>query len=551
MAQRFPFFILRPTLLLALALFSLSHAFSQPFSYLQSRSESALLLPMQQHSAAHWRLLFQAPQPYRLAVYQLEYAGYPVPGATLAVGSAGSHRLLSGFLPEWPFESTSPTTPGSKFWVADSSTGKYVLCRADTALGSLTFYHHTGQQQVLVQPMLRYFHADTSIKARVFQPDPISSSFTVYGQVFKDRGDSAFASPQAQLFSVWVPVRRQADSFTLYHPKILFSEISNPVTPHAVTTDSFAYLRSDAQFEEVNVFYHLVTLQDWWHSLGFANWCDTVQVDVHAYEGADESAFNPLAQPPSIEFGDGGVDDAEDADAAVHEYTHAASHAVNPGAYAGTQRQAVEEGICDFMAVCYSHRYSQYQPSWVYQWDGHNEFWAGRDLDNSRVYPGSLTNQTHIDGQLFGAALYSLAKEIGDDSAVALTLATLPFLSKGISMPAAASLFLMVDSLWFGARFHWPLVKAFFPRGLLPQVAVETLSAQGTLWVLNSADFAKGEPVQVFAPAAGHWVLTDAQGRVLMQGTCSEGELFSIDPAELASAVYVLRVGRFACQLLR
>jgi hypothetical protein len=69
--------------------------------------------------------------------------------------------------------------------------------------------------------------------------------------------------------------------------------------------------------------------------------------------------------------------------------------------------------------------------------------------------------------------------------------------------------------------------------------------------VLNSADFAKGEPVQVLAPAAGHWMLTDAQGRVLMQGTCRQGELFSIDPAELASAVYVLRVGRFSFQLLR
>ena len=551
MTRHLLFLILRRALPIVFAVCSASRAQSQPFSYLHSQSEGAFHLPYSQNPMVRWQPVFQAQQPFALAVYQLQYAGFTVPGATVSVGVHGGRRLVAGFLPQWPFEAVTSSTQGTQFWVADSSTGQYVLCRADTALGSLTFYHHTSQQQVLVQPMLRYFHADTSIKARVFLPDPISSSFTVYGQVFKDRGDSAFASPQAQLFSVFVPVRRKADSFTLYHPKILFSEISNPVTPHAVTTDSFAYQRSDAQFEEVNVFYHLVTLQDWWHSLGFGNWCDTVQVDVHAYEGADESAFNPLAQPPSIEFGDGGVDDAEDADAAVHEYTHAASHAVNPGAYAGTQRQAVEEGICDFMAVCYSHRYSQHQPAWVYQWDGHNEFWAGRDLDNIRVYPGSLTNQTHIDGQLFGAALYSLAMEIGDDSAVALTLATLPFLSKGISMPAAVSLFLKVDSLWFGARFHWPLVKAFFPRGLLPQVGVETLSAKGPLWVLNSADFAKGEPVQVFAPAAGHWVLTDAQGRVLMQGLCRQGELFSIDPAELASAVYVLRVGMFACQLLR
>ena len=43
-----------------------------------------------------------------------------------------------------------------------------------------------------------------------------------------------------------------------------------------------------------------------------------IDVDCHGFNGGDNSAFNPGTNPPSIVFGQGGVDDAEDADVIIH-----------------------------------------------------------------------------------------------------------------------------------------------------------------------------------------------------------------------------------------
>lgn len=542
-----PRFILYRLSLFVLLGCSCIAASGQFFSVLTASGESAPLPACIQQPHLQWQPVFKTSSPFSIAVYQAYHAGYPVAAAHYASGHVDGQRLLSGFAPQWPFATETKLPSTAALWVADSAVGQYVLCSADTQGSILSYVQLSSGRVVQEMDMLRYFATDTSAAGKVFLPDPISSSRTTYGQVYKDRNDSAFALPYDQQFSVQLPARLHADTFTLYHPSIVFTELSPPLTPHAWTLDSFVYNRQQPEFEEVNVFYHLLALQQWWKNLGFAAWCDTVQVDVHAYSGADESAFNPLVSPPSIEFGDGGVDDAEDADAIVHEYTHAASHAVRPGAYAGTQRQAVEEGICDFMAVCYSHRYNRHQPSWVYNWDGHNVFWAGRDLDNARVYPGSLTNQIHVDGQLFGAALYALSQEIGEDTAVALTLAALPFLGQGLSMPQAAQVLLQVDSLRYAAKFHWPLVKALYPRGLLPQVGLQEVASPGVL-VYNSAGFALGQPMWVQAPTAMDWQLLDAAGRMVLAGHDRE---FTLEPQHLVAGVYVLRIAGTSVLLQR
>ena len=61
-----------------------------------------------------------------------------------------------------------------------------------------------------------------------------------------------------------------------------------------------------------------------------------------------------LAQPTTaLHMGDGGVDDAEDADVIVHELGHAIQDAQVPGFGPGTKTEqaAIGEGFGDFLAA--------------------------------------------------------------------------------------------------------------------------------------------------------------------------------------------------------
>lgn len=500
---------------------------------------------------ATWQPLAPNSLPFSLQQFQLYHSGFPVQGSFLSAGCQGQRCLISACLPlgnifasrEW----TSPPQKGC--WVFNPADQQYHLAAVQQP-NAYSLQYRFANDSTLVQDQRRFLYGDTSTKALVFLPDPLSPSNWLYGSPLADHNDSTYPAIEATQKEVMLHCLWQNDSFRLQNTWLQFGNVSDPVMPHAVSRGDFRYRRNQPQFEEVTVFYHLQQLQLWWDSLGCAAWKDTVLVDVHAYSGADESAYNPLPVPPTIEFGDGGVDDAEDGDSPAHEYTHAAFQSVVPGGYQGTQRQAVEEGCCDFMAVCYSRRYTKNQAGLVYNWDGHNNFWPGRNLLNSRVFPGSLTNQPHIDGQLFGGALFDLAQEIGDDSAVRLLMHTMPFLSPGIGMKQAAQLLLHTDSLLFNGRNQWPLVKALHPRGLLPQASVTSVSAPNLL-LRNTAAFANGGTLFLTVPADSRIQLLDLQGRLLQSTNLRAGDTYSLSGATLGPGVYLLQCGTATFRVVR
>ena len=64
--------------------------------------------------------------------------------------------------------------------------------------------------------------------------------------------------------------------------------------------------------------------------------------------GADNSYFSPTTKPQRIYFGEGGVDDAEDADVCVHEYAHFISYNAANGSNVGAERNSLDEGFGDY-----------------------------------------------------------------------------------------------------------------------------------------------------------------------------------------------------------
>jgi len=92
------------------------------------------------------------------------------------------------------------------------------------------------------------------------------------------------------------------------------------------TTSDFYRSRSDNVFDAVNAYYHIDTMLryiilDLEINVGPTEYTGGFQFDPHASDGEDNSFYSSWSQ--QLGYGEGGVDDAEDADVVVHELAHA------------------------------------------------------------------------------------------------------------------------------------------------------------------------------------------------------------------------------------
>ncbi|GIV96854.1 MAG: hypothetical protein KatS3mg057_1511 [Herpetosiphonaceae bacterium] len=218
------------------------------------------------------------------------------------------------------------------------------------------------------------------------------------------------------------------------------SGCSLPYTPGMADESSrvYNYDRGDDRFEEVTVYAAIDGAQMWFQSLGLTNVNNrAVPVNVHC-TAADNSFFS--RSDGALHFGDGGVDDAEDADIVLHEYGHSIQDHQVPGWGPGsnTEQRAMGEGFGDFLAGLYyidsgdsaflsAYRYcigewdaASYNPivpdnpgSGCLRWiDGRSE----RDGSDIGVYKGSPV-QEHDDGRYWSAMLTCVYEGMGAGAA--------------------------------------------------------------------------------------------------------------------------------------
>ena len=113
-------------------------------------------------------------------------------------------------------------------------------------------------------------------------------------------------------------------------------------------TRVYNYDRSNDRFEEATVYHAITEAQKLIQSLGFTDVNDrSIPIDVH-YNSQDNSFFS--TGDGGLHFGDGGVDDAEDADIVIHEYGHSIHQDQVPG-WGGGEQGAMGEGFGDLLAV--------------------------------------------------------------------------------------------------------------------------------------------------------------------------------------------------------
>ncbi len=298
----------------------------------------------------------------------------------------------------------------------------------------------------------------------IFDPDPKTA---LEDNTLQDMGDANAAIPLEAYSAVVLRELYPAVGGYFYLDGPFASTAPTASRAREVTPD-FNYLREDDRFEEVMAYYQIDREQRYFQdSLETYNANNRQQACNVNGTPADNSWFDPMSR--TITYGYGGVDDAEDADVIVHEYGHAVQSDINPyWGYLG-HTGAMGEGFGDYLAGSYSLSLNQtFQPDWVYNWDGHNEFWGGRILNANYHYPENANGEIHDSGQLWSAGLIDVWWDIPDRIAWDRIVLQHHFLlSYDALMEDAAEAILVMELALYNGQFRAIIVDNFGERGFI------------------------------------------------------------------------------------
>lgn len=258
--------------------------------------------------------------------------------------------------------------------------------------------------------------------AMVFNPDPLSQAGVAYNTTGYTDGNDA-ATTQLNNARVTVTLPEIDLTAGVYRLKSSYADIRELGSPakglFTQATSDFSFNRNQDGFEAANAFYHIDK------SMRYIN--QTLGIPCVPYQAANaglvwfdphgaSSADNSFYTNGQLQFGEGGVDDAEDADVVLHELGHGLHDWITSGGL--SQVNGLSEGCGDYWAQSYSRSLNQWTESnpayhYMFSWDGHNPFWPGRITNYTATYPGGLVGQIHTDGQIWATALMTIWDVLG------------------------------------------------------------------------------------------------------------------------------------------
>ena len=390
---------------------------------------------------------------------------------------------------------------------------------------------------------------DSIVSCKIFLPDPLTTANVTYGTPYIDNNDTDVAELLDQIVSDSMTVTFENDTFKLESPYVKITEHSFPdVQPAVSTTPDFSFTRSQDGFEDVNAFYHINVFQNYIQSLGFDSLVNyQIHVDVHGLFGQDNSMFINTTNPPRLTFGEGGVDDAEDADVIIHEYGHAISHSAAPFTNSGTERQALDEALGDYLASSYSRYLNPFKWENVFSWDGHNEFWLGRSSISTDHYPEDLQNNLYEDADIWSSTIMEIWGDIGREETDKIMLQSLYSYASNMTMSDAALLLIQADSLLNNGLHHTAICFRLYNRGLYMNCVLGTeefrISDLG-FRILNSQGFAIGKNafIEFNKPVNAIIRLFDATGKLVYEKREKQVVQSIVNGESLPSGIYFLNI---------
>ncbi|MFT6734186.1 MAG: subtilisin-like proprotein convertase family protein/Zn-dependent metalloprotease [Polaribacter sp.] len=246
--------------------------------------------------------------------------------------------------------------------------------------------------------------------ALVFDPDPVTTL----------NNDSLEDTSSAASFDAAYETRTLSDvtlnngTYSLTGPWVTIADFESPTTaPSTSSTGNWTAKRGDNSFNDAMTYFHIDQNQRYMQSLGFVDATGiqflSISVDTDGLSGDDNSHFIPSTN--QLAFGHGCVDDNEDVDVILHEYGHAINTSINSN-WSGGDTGAMGEGFGDYWAASYSYSTPNgrtVHPEWAFSWDGHNNCWPGRLLNQTtHRYDSNSTYGAHQTvGGINGDELWS------------------------------------------------------------------------------------------------------------------------------------------------
>jgi hypothetical protein len=348
----------------------------------------------------------------------------------------------------------------------------------------------------------------------VFDPNPV---VTAHNNTLRDptatAGSCGFAGTSVATIDAQRVTRPLLDLkfeggvHKLEGPFVKMRNFSAPATapPTEVNANNFKYSSGDARFENVNVYYHIDTIQRYIQSLGITTAHNKqIEADANDNSGGGGAYFSP--GDLGVHFGDSGncrPDRGEEGDCILHEYGHAIQNNQVPG-WGGTnpvtgraETRAMGEGFGDILAcVSQAERGGGFQREIFEDWCFVDTGIHGlRRVDGTKVYPTDWHNEEHDDGEIWSAALWNIYRTIGGDSMNAATRkAAADALLKTVilshhsvaanaSMPDGAEAVMNTNAAMaeFRGKHLIQMLNSFHDRGLLrSKVGVD-------LWIKDAA----------------------------------------------------------------
>ncbi len=338
-------------------------------------------------------------------------------------------------------------------------TVKYVVSLID---GKILFYTSN------------IFHFDGN--GNVFYPNPVNS---LRNTSLRDMNDSNSAVPEIAYKEVVLKdiSKDQNNNFILSGPNVNIKDIESPnILPPTSTDGNFLYKRNNKGFEAVMCYYWIDKACRYLNSLGFNIYPYPLNVDPHGVNGADQSHFTG-GSTPYIAYGDGGVDDAEDADIILHEMGHSIQYFQNSSAFTSSgESGAIGEGFGDYWAFSNTYNISVangFDPFCIGEWDSTSYSNTSppclRRVDSNKKYPDDMDGEVHDDGEIWSSCLREIFMKLGKEVTDSIVLEGQYLMPPSTNFRNGALSIIEADKNLYNGEHAAYICTVFYNRGILSQ----------------------------------------------------------------------------------